>query len=427
MTAKDIHISFNFTVSADETIKLLIQIRENHPFHESGKVAITPQRRTARDRVKVETFKQVRIVTLKNVLSLLSQHYDNRVFSYSEALSLTGGQGVSRSILGYAITYGCLHHQLFRVGHGNYSFIDTPKYQADSNSIIDVVAKDSDGLASAIKLMSKVSSTVSLYFSDQAITARFRNHDSSAMIDIRIRSYAFDVMHVKGHVKLTVSCKQLAAILSKKRKSGPVHLQLVNQKDATYKAGFLGDEHSLPVLACETSDKAYGVEQPLDLAPQESVASIELPRALLKDILANVRAHCAEILITCKKDGIASLEPFEAAGYRKELVDNGRDIKINSSSNGARGCFPLSTIMPLVDMQATSKDDSVRLLVSKDALVIQLMRGKDFQVDYYIAPCKMQEEVKHAAFAVTKNDVEALAEQISRLETSMGVNKTEKT
>jgi hypothetical protein len=425
MAGKDVDISFNFTMDAEEAMELLTMIREKHHFHENTELTESPTWQIAQQREKVETFKQIPISTLKKGLALLSNQYKSQVFSYAEARRLLESRGVSRTIVGYALRYGCLQKEVFKVGYGNYSFKATADYQADSNSQVDIVAKDSAGLVSAVRLMSKVSDTVSLYFSNSAVVARFRNHDSSAMIDVRIRRYAFDVMHVKGHVKLTFSCKQLAAILAKKGKAGPVHLLLVNQKDSTFKAGFLGDEHILPVLACEISEEAYGAELPIDTASPDSIARIELPRLLFEDIVANVKAHCDEMLIACRNDGTVSFESFETAGYRKELTRNRSDVKIDSSSGGVRACFPLSTITALVDMQASKDDDSIKLDVRKGVLIVSLVHNKDFQVDYYVAPCRV-EEVKAKAPAVTREDFHSLATNISRLEKEMGIDKSKK-
>jgi hypothetical protein len=239
MPGNDVNISFNFTMDAEEAMELLTMIREKHHIHKNTKSTVTPKRQTRQDGERDPRFGRIPLTTIGSVVDKLLVEYENRVFSYNEAHALATKNNIARTTLGYALKYGVSQGRIKKLALGRYTFGPVTNYSVNPDSVIDLVSKDSSILIPVLKMMSEVSDIVNLYFSDQAVTARFRNHTNNAMLDIRIRQYAFDVMHVKGHVKVTLSCKQLVRVLSKRPgKRGAIHLQLLHAKILSIAQGF---------------------------------------------------------------------------------------------------------------------------------------------------------------------------------------------
>jgi hypothetical protein len=166
---------------------------------------------------------------------------------------------MSRTLAGYCLQWSVEKGELHKVSLGKYTFKVQTKYEPSPDSLIDVITQDAGRLLSTLKLMSKVSENVKLYFGDNGLTARFWNQEKNGMLDVKIAKDVFVVYHVKQHVRLVLSCKKLVQVLSKK--VGDFHIML-KEKEAAYSAGYLGNEHALNAIDCSIQESPYGAETP---------------------------------------------------------------------------------------------------------------------------------------------------------------------
>jgi hypothetical protein len=429
MTSKEVNVSFSLNISLEDALALLSRCSQKSPLSihsaKSTEKANPLKRQSAQSGEKFQTFKKIPIPTLKRVLAVLKEQYADTAFRYADALRPAEKLGISRTIVGYSLQYAIQAGKARKISLGNYTFKAKTKYEPSADSLIDIVTQDIGRLLSTLKLMSKVSENVKLYFGESGLTARFWNQEKNGMLDIRIGKDVFAVYHVKQHIRLVLSCKQLLQVLSKK--AGEFHIML-KEKGATYNAGYLGNEHALNAIDCSIQESPYEVEIPLDPNADTTPYSVtELPRSLLQDILKDVRLHSDAVRILCKDSRAIFDSSFDSMGYSKELLHNDRDIKIQSvTGQETNACFEINTILPLVK-ERVSKSDLVTLRISKAAMIIQLMNEEGFKAQYLVAPCRV-EEADPAAATSKKTDAEAqlkdLAERIDRLTNRMETKST---
>jgi hypothetical protein len=430
MATDVVNISFSLTVSLEDALSLLLRCNQKNSLSvnsaKSTEKVDPPKRQSTQ---KGECYNRIPIPTLKNLLSILSSRYGDSVFRFSDGLALVRKQQkISSTVLRYALEHGIEKGGVRKVSQGLYTFgMMAPKYTAALEALIDIVTPHTSWLLSTLKLMAKISEGINVYFSENGLSARFfTNKDRSAMLSVNVGKEAFSVFSVQGHVKLTVSCKQLLQVLSK-NKAGDIHLQLQENK-AFFKAGRLNDEHFLSILGCETSASAYEIERPLD-APTDNIShsEIELSRSLLYDILRDVNVHSEQVRILFK-DGKAILDSsFESQGYSKELVDNGQDIKIRCGHDEISSCFDIESIFPMVRVKLT-KDDSITLKISKAAMIMELMNGQGFKIQYFVAPCRVEEvAAEEAAPKTVYSDprLHDISDRLDRLATRMNIKSSD--
>lgn len=394
LTGKEVNVSFSLTLSLEDAIALLSRSSDKKvaSLHlvDSTKKANPPKRQTTQNGERVPTFKKVPIPTLKRVLSTLSGQYGDGIFRYCDALAVAVKSGLGRTLVGYALQYAIQQGEIRKVSLGKYTFKVRTKYEPVQDGLIDIITPDAGRFFSTLKLMARVSQNVKLYFGESGLTARFYSQNNSGMLDVRIAKDAFEVYHIKQHVRLTISCKQLIKVLS--RKTGDFHI-LLKEKGSAYSAGYLGNEHILNANDCAVQESPYEVEMPLD-SKTDSIphSMIELPRALLQDILKDVGIHSEVVRILCKGNKAVFDSSFDSNGYSKELVHNGQEIKIQPAAgeDEMNACFELSSIVPMVK-EKLSESDSVTLRVSKAAMIMQLLNERGFKMQYYVGPCKIEE------------------------------------
>jgi NADH/NAD ratio-sensing transcriptional regulator Rex len=145
---------------------------------------------------------------------------------------------------------------------------------------------------------------------------------------------------------------------------------------------------------------------------------VELPRSLLQDILKDVKLHSDVVRILCRNGRAIFDASFDSKGFTKELSDNGQDVKIScKAGEEVNACFEISSILPMVKERVT-KSDSLTLRIGNAAMIVQLLNEEGFKVQYFVAPCKV-EEAAPTAINSKKVDAEAqlkdLTERIDRL------------
>lgn len=422
MPGDEVSISFNLSLPLEQALELLLTLRKNGKNAISVKTTKTarmPKRQIAEsDEREKGYFKRIPVATLRRVISAIAAQYGDNVFRPGDAFAVASKLGLSRTLSRYAVEYAVQQGEIHKVASGRYSSKAQTKYEPVADSLIDIVTQHADRLLSTFKLMSKVSEIVSLYFGQEGLAARFMNENKSGMLDVRISKDVFSTYHVKQHVRLIVSCRHLVEILS--IKAGSEFHVILKEKGAVYSAGYLGKEHLLNAKDFSTQESPYDIETPID--PNSgaiSYSEIALPRSMLHDILKDVRVHSDVVRVLCKNGRVVLDSSFESQGFGRELVDNGQDVKIsNIEGEETNACFEMDDILPMVRKRITGSD-SLALKVNKAAMIIQLMDEQGFKVQWFIAPCKVEEAA--ASPPQTQAALHNVEKRMDELERQMGI------
>jgi hypothetical protein len=202
--------------------------------------------------------------------------------------------------------------------------------------------------------------------------------------------------------------------------AGDFHL-LLKDKGGTFMAGFLGSEHLLTAKDCGTQESPYEIETPLDTNSGGSIYDeITLPCTTLKDILNDVRIHSDVIRISMKSSKATFDSSFESPGFVKELVNNQQSIKVRFNA-GIHACFEIDDILPMLSAKL-ALPELVTLRLSKAAMIMELLDQQGFKVQYFVAPCKVEEATTRKAKQVTT--LADVKQRIDELERKMGIHST---
>lgn len=332
----------------------------------------------------------ISMATIERILSALVEHFKHNSFTGKDAQLFTESRlNVSYDTTKLAMTYAVRTGLLFRVRRGCYNFQVPARYAPMKDSLVDVVCSNIDRLELVFRLMGRVSDVVNLYFGNLGVFARFSNSDRTAVMDIHIDRAAFDVYSVKDHVRLTLSCRSVAAILERQRASGPFHLLLkgVNERPVV---GALENEHELDPIACEESETPYPAEVPTK--PLDAHASFEISTYQLEAILSNIEAHSDYVRVTCREK-VVTFEPAIAVpAYRSEIKDGEQGIRVNCKRDFTAG-YSISAISELLVNRKKHLVSKFVFRLSDEAMTIELIDDDPkFAVRYYIAPVQVEEQ-----------------------------------
>lgn len=322
--------------------------------------------------------------TLTAILDSLSGRFQTDVFSTKEAEDFVSNNlKRSRITIHFALRFGITQGRLRRIRRGYYAFQSpmkpAPKYEPDLHSVVDVTCSQVDRLNLTVRAMARVSDTVNLYFGDGGVFARFANLNGDAVMDIHLDKDAFEVFHVRGHAKLTVSCLSLGAIL-RNETGGPFHLLV--RPGERLKAGILGNEHELEPARCDISTEPYPVEQAI--VPPEPVASFSLPVAQLRDILRNVRGYSEYARLGCSQDRLTFEPAVDKPPYRKQVLDSEHRVKIDCTA-AYSGVFYVPSMMVLLAGSNYHIMAQVKARLSPQTMVIDILNDSGFSARCYIA------------------------------------------